>query len=196
MNPFIAEIVLFGSNFAPRGWALCDGQLLSISQNTALFSILGVDYGGDGRTTFKLPDLRGRAAIHPGRGPGLSDINRGESSGSEQNTVNQTQLAYHNHFAMVSPGTGGGATVTVNASATPTTQDPTGAYWAQDAIGPVYGTTKDVVMAADAVEVSGGGALPTVQLNATGNQQPMNNMQPFLGVNFIISMFGTYPSRN
>ena len=97
-DPFIAEIIMFGGNFAPRGWAFCDGQLLPISQNTALFSILGTTYGGDGRTTFALPDLRGRTAIHPGTGPGLSNRRLGESGGSETNTMTIGQMPSHNHI--------------------------------------------------------------------------------------------------
>jgi microcystin-dependent protein len=98
MNPFIGLICMFGGNFAPRGWAFCDGQLLSIAQNTALFSILGTTYGGDGRTTFALPDLRGRVAMHPGNGPGLSPKSLGQRGGTETNTLNQLQLPSHNAY--------------------------------------------------------------------------------------------------
>ncbi len=97
MESFIGEIRMFGGNFAPRGWALCDGQLLPISQHSALFSILGTIYGGDGRTTFALPDLRGRVAVHPGHGPGLSDYRVGEKGGSEHTTLNSTQMPNHSH---------------------------------------------------------------------------------------------------
>lgn len=196
MDPFLAQIVMFGGNFAPRGWAYCSGQLMAISSNTALFSLLGTTYGGDGRTSFGLPDLRGRVPIHPGTGPGLSTRRLGQRSGLEYNTMTTLQMPSHTHTAIVTAGPAVGSTVTVNASSTPTTQDPTGAYWATDAIGPVYGATKDVVMAADAVEVSGGGALPQVQIAATGSQQPINNMQPFLGINYIIATQGVFPSRN
>ena len=95
MEPFIAQIMMFGGNFAPRGWAFCDGQLLPISQYSALFSLLGTTYGGDGRTTFGLPDLRGRVAIHPGNGPGLSSIRLGEKGGTETNTLSTAQLPPH-----------------------------------------------------------------------------------------------------
>ena len=98
-EPFIGEIRIFGFNFAPRGWALCDGQLLPISQNSALFSLLGTIYGGDGRTTFALPDLRGRAALHEGTGPGLSPRQLGQRSGSETNTLTVNQLPPHTHQA-------------------------------------------------------------------------------------------------
>ncbi len=97
-DPFIAEIIMFGGNFAPRGWAFCDGQLLSIAQNSALFSLLGTTFGGDGRTNFALPDLRGRTAIHPGTGPGLSNRRLGESGGSETNTMTIGQMPSHNHI--------------------------------------------------------------------------------------------------
>jgi microcystin-dependent protein len=97
VEPFIAEIMMFAGNFAPRGWALCDGQLLSVSSNAALFSLLGTTYGGDGRTTFALPDLRGRTAIHPGSGPGLSTRRLGERGGSETTTLSISQMPAHNH---------------------------------------------------------------------------------------------------
>ena len=97
MEPFIGQIVQFGGNFAPRGWALCDGQLLAISQNAALFSILGTTYGGDGRTTFGLPELRGRLALHPGNGPGLSNYQLGQRSGQEDVSLNVNQIPAHSH---------------------------------------------------------------------------------------------------
>ena len=96
-EPFIAEIIMFGGNFAPRGWAFCDGQLLSISSNTALFSILGTTFGGDGRTTFALPDMRGRVSVHPGTGPGLSNRRLGERGGTETVGLNASQIPSHNH---------------------------------------------------------------------------------------------------
>ncbi len=98
-SPFIGEILMFGGNFAPRSWAFCDGQLLSIAQNTALFSILGTTYGGDGRVTFGLPELRGRVAMHPGSGPGLTTRGLGEKGGTETVTLNTTQIPAHNHTA-------------------------------------------------------------------------------------------------
>ena len=108
-DPFIAEIIMFGGNFAPRGWAFCDGQLLSISSNSALFSILGTTYGGDGRTTFGLPDLRGRVAMHPGSGPGLTQRRLGEKSGMETVTLTTNQIPSHNHTATATAsGTGTG----------------------------------------------------------------------------------------
>ena len=108
MDPFIGMIVMFGGNFAPRGWATCDGQLLSISQNTALFSILGTTYGGDGRTTFGLPDLRGRVAIHPGTGPGLTNYKLGQKSGVNDVTLQVAQIPPHNHDVAPGARNGGG----------------------------------------------------------------------------------------
>ncbi len=102
-EPFVAQISLFGGNFAPRGWAFCDGQLLAISQNTALFSLLGTTYGGDGRTTFALPDMRGRALLHAGGGPGLTFRGLGDKSGAEEITLTVQQMPSHNHGASVSP---------------------------------------------------------------------------------------------
>lgn len=168
MDPFIGEIIMFGSNFAPRGWAFCDGQLLPISQNTALFSILGTTYGGDGRTTFALPDLRGRAAIHPGRGPGLSTYTLGEKGGSETNNLNITQLPPHHHG--------------LNAKEEANAADPSGNYIAGTGTN-AFGTTADRSMNANSTALSGGG-------------QAVNNEQPFECVNFIIALQGTFPSRS
>ena len=168
MDPFIAQITMFGGNFAPRGWALCDGQLLAISQYSALFSILGTTYGGDGRTTFGLPDLRGRIAMHPGNGPGLSPRNLGEKSGSENNTLQTNQLPPHNHTLL--------AKEEANAA------DPGGTFIAGTGIN-AFGTNLDKTMNAAAIGNTGGG-------------QSVNNIQPFQCVNFIIALVGTFPSRN
>jgi len=172
-NPFIGTIISFGSNFAPRGWALCDGQLLPISQYSALFSILGTTYGGDGRTTFALPDLRGRAAVHAGRGPGLSDRRLGARSGTQSNVLNATQLASHTHVAQDRVGTEPAST-----------DDPTNAYitlHAEDSFSDT--STASGVMAAAVV-------------GNTGNNQALNNMAPYEVVNFIVALQGVYPSRS
>ena len=169
---FIGEIRMFAGTFAPRGWALCDGQLLAISQNDALFSILGTTYGGDGRTTFGLPDLRGRVPMHPGNGLGLSSRRLGEKGGTETNTLTVAQMPSHNH--------------TVNAvKVDGNTNDPSGAYPANTKIlDKEYSTeTKDTAMKAD-------------MISNTGGNQPFNNLQPYNNVNFIISLYGIYPSRN
>lgn len=175
-EPFIGEIIMFGGNFAPRGWALCDGQLLAIASNTALFSILGTTYGGDGRTTFGLPDLRGRVAIHAGSGPGLSPRTLGEKSGSETTTLTVANMASHNH------------SVTLHGeSAAANTKSPTGAMLAFPATeiyaAPVPADEK--LMAADSIK----------QQNV-GSGTPFNNIQPFNTVNFIIALQGVFPSRS
>jgi microcystin-dependent protein len=157
--------MLFGGNFAPRGWAFCDGQLLPISSNTALFSILGTTYGGDGETTFGLPDLRGRVPVHPGTGPGLPAVRLGERGGADANTLTVNQLPSHSHSIAGSTGA-------------QTTNRPTGA---SSSAGNSYSTeTPDTSMA------------PT---SATGSSQPVDNMQPYTGIHYIIALQGTFPSE-
>ena len=169
MEWFLGEIRLFGFNFAPRGWALCHGQLLPISQNTALFSLLGTMYGGDGRTTFELPDLRGRVPIGFGQGPGLADHTQGEAGGAEQVTLLAAQLPPHQH--------------TVAASSTATTKNPTNALPAKTLARAPYGTTADRTM--HPAMASGG-----------GSGAPHDNMQPYLVANWCIALEGIYPARN
>ncbi|RNC88614.1 MAG: phage tail protein [Allomuricauda sp.] len=170
MEPFLGQIIMFGGNFAPRGWALCQGQLLPISSNQALFSILGTIYGGDGRTTFALPDLRGRAPIQQGSGPGLSSINLGEKAGSESHTLLVNNLPAHNHgFALPMKAEGD-------------TDNPAGGFVAGDGTNS-FGTVSD----------STGGAGTT---SNTGGNTAVNHRDPFLGVNFIIALQGTFPSRS
>ncbi|HUA22278.1 MAG TPA: tail fiber protein [Bryobacteraceae bacterium] len=171
-DPFVAEIRLFGFNFAPFGWASCAGQLLPISQNTALFSLLGTTYGGNGTSNFALPDLQGRVPLSAGQGPGLSLIDLGEEAGVETVTLLQTQMAAHNHAANCTNNVG-------------TSYDPTGNVWCQDAAGnPEYG--------------SGGvnGSMSPGSLTATGGGQPHNNVQPFLAINYCIALQGVYPARS
>ncbi|QIG39692.1 phage tail protein [Microbacterium sp. 4R-513] len=168
MDPFIGEIRCFGFNFAPRGWALCNGQLLSISQNTALFSLLGTMYGGNGQTTFGLPDLRGRTSLGFGQGPGLTNRTQGELAGSEAVTLTAGALPPHGH--------------TVAASATATTKNPSGSLPAVTGAGSSYGTTTDLTMSPSMI---GGG----------GSAQPHDNMQPYLVLNWCIALEGVFPSR-
>ena len=170
-DPFIGEIVMFGGNFAPRGWAQCDGQLLAISQNSALFSILGTTYGGDGRTTFGLPDLRGRVAMHPGSGPGLTPRSLGQKSGSENVTLQASQIPGHSHNMRGNSGQ-------------PNETNPENGFPANSAATDkdLYSSTSNVSMGATALN-SGG-----------GQQHP--NIQPFQCVNFIIALVGVFPSRN
>lgn len=178
-EPFIGQIQMVGFNFAPRGWAFCDGQLLPISQNTALFSLLGTTYGGDGRTTFGLPDLRGRVAIHPGTGPGLSNYRWGQKGGSETNTLTVNNLPSHNHTA----------TATLHATDTRgNTSAPSDNIIAQKPRDNDFSTNPpDVTMSADSVSVTVGN---------TGNGQAVNNMPPYLGLYHCIALVGIFPSRN
>jgi microcystin-dependent protein len=177
MEPFIAEIIMFGGSFAPRGWAFCDGQLLSIAENSALFSILGTDYGGDGRTTFGLPDLRSRVPVHAGSGPGLSTIRRGEKSGNEATTLSIANMPSHNHDENLAVAVSTG---------TNNTDDPDGAVLAS---GPeIY---NDGAPDADMGDNSITGAIEN-----TGGGQGFSNRQPFTAVNFIIALVGIFPSRN
>jgi microcystin-dependent protein len=170
-DPFIGEIILFAGNFAPRGWAFCEGQLLSIASNSALFSILGTTYGGDGRTTFALPDLRGRVPLGPGTGPGLSTRALGQRSGQENVTLTTGQLPSHTHTANAHAGNG-------------SSDNPTGLLPAQNPAGiPEYAAGANAALAANAI-------------GNTGSSQAHNNMQPFLGLNYIIALVGTFPSRN
>jgi microcystin-dependent protein len=170
LEPFIGEIIMVGFNFAPRGWALCNGQLLSISQNTALFSLIGTNYGGDGRLTFALPDLRGRVPLHQGQRAGFSSYVIGEQGGSETVTLLQTQMPSHTHLL--------GAT---NAEASQTS--PTGQILAQ-ARETTYGSgTPTVNMSAQAIALTGG-------------SQPHENRPPYLVINFVIALEGVFPPRN
>ncbi|MFT5385337.1 MAG: microcystin-dependent protein [Saprospiraceae bacterium] len=171
---FLGEIRMFAGNFAPRSWAFCDGQLLAISQNTALFSILGTIYGGDGRTTFALPDLRGRVAVHPGNGPGLSSRRLGERSGQEHVTLNTTQIPSHNHATQVGVGAEGKGVVGSDVAAGNYIGDATGAFRSAAGSGDINGVT----------------------VGNTGGSQSHNNMQPYECVNYIVALQGTYPSRN
>ncbi|MBN1668459.1 MAG: phage tail protein [Anaerolineales bacterium] len=170
-EPFVGEIKMFAGNFAPNGWAFCDGQLLAVSQNDALFSLLGTIYGGDGQTTFGLPDLRGRVPIHMGTGPGLSQRSIGTKAGSEQVTLNVNQLPSHSHAFS---GTDSLAT----------SPNPAGNVLAKS-------TGVDLYFA-DAPSV----ALANTALSSTGGSQAHTNLMPFQCVNFIIALFGIYPSSN
>jgi len=174
---FLGQIQMVGFNFAPSGWAQCDGQLMSISQNTALFSLLGTFYGGDGRTTFALPDLRGRLPIHQGQGPGLSDYVLGEELGEENVTLLSNQIPAHTHAVTTNcVSTGGDST------------SPVGRVWSKD-LGVQTGTysanPNNATMSASAVTAA-----------AAGGSQPHSNMRPYLTINFVIAVTGIFPSRN
>ncbi|WP_350334597.1 phage tail protein [Coralliovum pocilloporae] len=173
-EPFIAEIRIFAGNFAPRGWAFCDGQLLPISNNTALFSLIGTTYGGDGRSTTALPNLQGRAPMHPGRGPGLTARRLGEKVGTETVTLSEAQIPSHNHTMRASSSSGVPA---VPSNTTALSQPGFGDNLYQN------NTTDNLVdLASESVSTTGGG-------------QPHTNIQPFLSLNFIIALTGLYPSR-
>ncbi len=186
-DPMLGEVRIFAGNFAPRGWAFCEGQLLPISSNSALFSLIGCTYGGDCRTTFALPDLRGRVAISAGNGPGLSNRVWGQKGGGEYNILNQTQLPSHSHTAV--------GTITA-ANTTGTTNDPTGNVLAVAKTpidrsnivdSNIYAPTANTNMSANGV---------TVTVGNTGGNQSVNNMQPYLTVRYIIALQGYFPSRN
>lgn len=178
-TPLLGSLCLFAGNFEPRGWAFADGRLLAISQNTALFSLLGTTYGGDGRTTFALPDLRGRAPLSAGQGPGLSFYNLGQKGGVEAETLTIQQMPSHTHQAT---GTARG-TLDV-----PSTTSPDNAVWAQPARDNIYATgTPTINMAPNTV---------TVTVSPAGGSQPVSIMQPYLTLNWIIALQGIYPSRN
>jgi microcystin-dependent protein len=174
-SPFIAEIRMFAGNFAPRGNAFCNGQIIGIAQNTALFSLLGTTYGGNGTTTFALPDLRGRMAIGNGNGPGLTPRVLGQQGGVENVTLLSTQMPAHTHVPQ--------------ASSLPGTQaSPASGVWAASASGrtppPLYVAPPAAV------------AMSTSAIGITGGNQPHQNMQPYLAISYIIATQGVFPARN
>lgn len=171
-EPFVGEIRMFAGNFAPRGWAFCDGQLLAVSQNDALFSLLGTIYGGDGRTTFGLPDLRGRIPIHAGHGPGLSERRLGAKFGSEKETLTVNQLPSHHHQIRAS-------------------NDVANELQPASNRVPAQALTADLYQS----------AAPAVGMNPAavshvGGSRSHTNLMPFLCVHFIIALVGIYPSRH
>jgi microcystin-dependent protein len=172
-EPFIAEIRIFAGNFAPRSWAFCNGQLLPVSQNTALFSLIGTTYGGDGRTTTALPNLEGRAPMHPGRGPGLTSRRLGQRGGVETVTLTEAQMPNHTHTLRA---------VTTD-PADITTPTSSSSYAFSDSGNAYSLNTPNAIMAEQ-------------MLPAAGGSQAHNNMQPYLTMNFIIALQGLYPSRS
>ena len=169
-EPFIAEIRIFPGNFAPRSWAFCNGQLLPISQNTALFSLLGTTYGGDGRTTFALPDLQGRAPMHPGQGPGLSLRDLGQTDGVETVTLLESEMPHHAHTLSADNALGN-------------SRSPAGNSLARAVGGLAYRAPSSLVAMSDQA------------LSISGGSLPHNNMQPYLVLNFIIALQGIFPAR-
>jgi microcystin-dependent protein len=175
--PFVAEIRIWACNFAPTGWAFCDGQLMPISQNTALFSLLGTTYGGDGKTTFALPNLQGANPMHQGQGQGLSLRDLGEMSGVETVTLIQTELPAHSHFVQADAGIAGAGS-------------PAGAVYKS---GQAPGNPPTVIWTytTDAPNQS----LNPLTVGFTGGNLPHNNMQPYLTLNFCIALQGVFPPR-
>ena len=169
-DPFVAEIRIFPFNFAPKGWAWCDGQLMPLSQNTALFSLLGTTYGGNGKSNFALPDLQGRAPMHPGQGPGLSLHDLGETGGSETVTLLESEIPAHPHV--------------LTASLLPAdSPNPTGALTAAPASDNLYAPANTLV------------SMAPESLAPAGGDQPHNNMQPYLTFYFCIALQGVFPPR-
>jgi microcystin-dependent protein len=164
-QPYVGEIRMFAGNFAPVGWMLCEGQLLPISEYETLFNLIGTTYGGDGQSTFALPDMRGRLPIHIGNGYTLA-----ETGGVEEVTLTASQIPAHSHPLLASGDTG-------------TTGNPAGAYLASTAVGQkIYSTAIPTMV------------LPPTMMSSTGGSQPHSNFQPYLCINFIISLFGIFPS--
>jgi microcystin-dependent protein len=178
-NPFLAEIRMFAFNFAPRGWAVCAGQLLPLSQNTALFSLLGTTYGGDGKSNFALPDLQGNSAMHPGQIAGGSQYVLGETGGETTHTLINAEMPAHNH--QVTGDTGFG-----------TSADPSGLIYMRgnydDGMGHTGGVQVYDAVAPDT-------ALAVTAVGPTGGGQPHNNMMPYQTFNFCIAMQGVFPAR-
>jgi microcystin-dependent protein len=169
-DPFVAEIRIFAFNFAPKGWAFCDGQILPISQNTALFSLLGTTYGGNGQSTFALPNLQGSVPMHPGQGPGLSLHDLGETGGSETVTLLESEIPSHFHQQSVSSQLG-------------LENNPVGQLFAMGDGVNMYGTPGALTPMSDQI------------LPPAGGDQPHNNLQPYLTLNFCIALQGVFPPR-
>ncbi|HMJ76532.1 MAG TPA: tail fiber protein [Iamia sp.] len=170
VEPYVGQISMAGFNFAPRGWALCNGQIMSIAQNSALFSLLGTQFGGNGQTTFGLPDLRGRVPVHQGQGTGLTNRTMGELSGSETVTLITSEMPQHNHLINVTSGDS-------------TVKNP-----ANNVLG---GTATPTYAVAP-----NGNFMNGQTLTLTGGNQPHQNMQPYQVISFIIALEGIFPSRN
>jgi microcystin-dependent protein len=173
MDPYLAQVILFAGNFAPQSWAYCDGSLISIQQNSALFSLIGTYYGGNGQTTFALPDLRGRIAIGAGQGQGLSYHSIGEAAGSENHSITGNQLPAHTHNVVI-----------------PTTDSP----------GNTDDPVNNILAGADSLIYAPAAGAPGkyggVSMAGAGASQPVQMLQPYLALNYIIAMEGIYPSRN
>jgi microcystin-dependent protein len=170
-QPYIGEIRMVGFNFAPNGWAFCNGALMSIAENAVLFDLIGTTYGGDGVQTYALPDLQGRVPVHQGQGAGLPVAIIGQKAGTETVTLASNQIPIHSHAALANDGTTGAAS-----------NSPGGNYWNKWS-GSGFGDPHTSTMSPAAVSTVGG-------------NQPHENMPPFLAINFVISLFGIFPSQN
>ena len=184
---FIGSIVLFGGNFAPKGWAFCDGSLLQIAQNSALYSILGTSFGGNGSTTFGLPDLRSRVPVHSNNGqpgPGQQPVRLGESGGASNVTLSSQQMPIHTHLQQVATQ----AATTSAPSNTVVPGSPNG----------ITSVSEEAVNVNNMVAASGATLTPLSPnaIGTAGGNQPVSVMQPYLGLNYIICLYGLYPSRN
>ncbi len=171
-EPFVGEVRMFAGNFAPRGWAFCDGQLLAVSQNDALFSLYGTIYGGDGRTTFGLPDMRGRIPMHAGSGPGLTPRALGLKIGNETETLTANQIGSHNHSIQASNTAGSSAT-------------PSGSFAKDNSSSNLYVTALSATTT----------ALDSSMITNSGGSSNHTNIMPYLCVHFIVALVGIYPSR-
>jgi microcystin-dependent protein len=180
MDPFVAEIRILPCNFAPKGWAFCNGQLLPLSQNTALFSLLGTVYGGDGKSTFALPDLRGNAPMHKGQGTGLSPRSLGEIGGAETVTLLQSEMPVHTHNLQAS----GADATTITASGN------------MPALGAYDNGQQNGAIGAYSEQASSNTQMGFQAISPVGGNQPHNNMQPYLTLNFCIALQGVYPPRS
>ncbi|MCW8331525.1 tail fiber protein [Photobacterium sp. SDRW27] len=215
MEEMMGSIKLFGGNFAPKDFAFCDGQLIAISQNQALFAILGNVWGGDGRTNFALPDMRGRVPIGVGRGIGRVNVIQAQMLGNEVNALQLSQMPAHSHSATFNPTSSTSSPPTATAavkanSGIGTENSPAGNYWATGNVAqdrstyPVekgFASTADTTMASDAVTIdiaggSGGITGGSVTVKQTGGEDPFSIMQPSLGINYIMCVEGLFPSRN
>ena len=173
-SPFVAEIRIFGFNFAPKGWAFCNGQILPLSQNTALFSLLGTTYGGDGKSNFALPNLQGSAPLQQGQGAGLSLYDLGQTGGEQAVTLLDSEMPSHTHTVQADTAAG-------------TLIPPTGAAWAT----PGAGRNVNIYHVSDANNV----LMNPLGVSVAGGSQPHNNMPPYLGLNFCIALQGIFPAR-
>lgn len=178
MNPYLAQVIMFGGSFAPRGWLSCNGAILSIAQNTAFFALLGTTFGGNGQTTFAIPDFRGRTPVGTGQGPGLPSIDLGEMSGQPSTTLLLTNLPLHTHTATT--------TVAVSDTAANSTE----------ADGKILASPASRIYTAAGNASGNLGGVAAVSSSVNGGSQPFNNMQPYIGIIFLICSAGLFPSRN